>query len=261
MKKILYVRNGEPENCCHGSTVSHGPWDQAERQLVPESSQEYCSGAGPSLADSYMASLFSSPGVRYESIAEALRAASATGDELTIEAGQYEEAEGLVVTTNGLKVRGTGGPVLIRCSGAPVLTSSGTDVVLEDLQLEQAGGPHDCVVVSAGSLALQSVAMTSTMRSGCVVSGSSAKVSMQDCSIKGAGKYGCLLSDGAVGDARDSTIQECKAAGVVSRGKGSFLTAHGCTIQNNGGNGVGADEGGKASLTACSLLENKQCGL
>ena len=178
-----------------------------------------------------MPQLSSAPGLSFATIADAVTAAQ-VGDTVLLEGGEYEES--LDLGTDGLKLSAqpSTGPVIIRSHAEPVMICRGKNVVLSDLVLEACQG--DCVSVRSGSLTLTSIAIKTSIGSGLVVNGSNSSSIMHACTIKGAGKYGCLISDGAVVDAKDCTIQACTAAGVVARGKGSLFSAHRCTIQNNG---------------------------
>ena len=178
-----------------------------------------------------MPQLSSAPYLSFATIADAVSAAQ-VGDTVLLEGGEYEES--LDLGTDGLKLSAqpSTGPVIIRSHAEPVIICKGNDFVLSDVVLEASQG--DCISVRSGSLTLTSIAIKTSIGSGLVVNGSSSSVVMRACTIKGAGKYGCLISDGAVVDAQDCTIQACTAAGVVARGKGSLFSAHGCTIKDNG---------------------------
>lgn len=179
-----------------------------------------------------MPHLSSAPDLSFATIADALKDASA-GDTILLQGGTYEEA--LDITTDGLRIGtqpASSGPVVIRSHAGPVITARGKDIVLSDLSLQ--ANQADCLVVQSGSVTLNSIAMKASIGSGLVLNGPSSKVAMHACIINGVGKYGCLISDGAVADAKDCIIKGCKAAGVVARGKGSIFSAHGCTMQKNG---------------------------
>ena len=221
------------------SRSSHGP---AARVLVSPSCRGSASGeVQPRRADSGssvpMASLSSAPGEAFASLAAAIRAAVA-GDTVTLAPGEYEGP--LELALDGLTVCAAGeggGSVVVRATGAsPVIRATGSGLTVVGLELRQdsAGSAVDCVAVARGSAAFRLCSFKSALGSGLAVSGAKVAVSAEECSIDGTGKYGCFVADQAALDARSCVIQSCKAAGVVSRGKGSRFHAEKCTIQNNG---------------------------
>jgi hypothetical protein len=125
--------------------------------------------------------------------------------------------------------------VIVSRSAKPVLTCTGKDLVFEDLELQQSFSetPTDCVSVAKGGVCLRNVVVKSLLGSGLVVSGSKVIASVDSCTFT-AGQYGCFVRDGGSAEAKDTTVEGCKAAGVVSRGKASTFRAETCIIQNNG---------------------------
>ena len=136
--------------------------------------------------------------------------------------------------------------VVLRATGSvPAVCASGENLVVEGLELQQcSGSPIDCVSVTKGSVCFRNVVIKNDTGSGLAASGENVAVLIQACTIIRAGKYGCFVSDQATVEAKDSTIDGCKAAGVVSRGRGSTFRADKCVLQNNGKS---------ASLALCSL--------
>lgn len=189
----------------------------------------------PALASvcSSMATLSSAPGQAFASLGAAIEAAVA-GDTVMLAPGEYEGA--LVLALDKLTVRaaGEGGAkVVVRAAGNnPVIHATGNGISVVGLELHQDFAGIACVTVTKGSAVFRQCGFKSSLGTGLVVSG--AKVLVDECTIEGTGKYGCLISDQAVVDASRCAIQSCKAAGVVSRGKGSRFKGDLCTIQDNG---------------------------
>ena len=184
---------------------------------------------------STMATLSSAPGQAFASLGAAIEAAVA-GDTVMLAPGEYEGAFELALDKLTVRAAGeSGGKVVVRAAGnSPVIHATGNGIFVVGLELQQgcAGSATDCVAVTKGSAVFRKCGFKSENGSGLVVSG--AKVSVDECTIEGTGKYGCLIEDKAVVDASSCAIQSCKAAGVVSRGKGSRFKGDLCTIQDNG---------------------------
>ena len=182
-----------------------------------------------------MPTLSSAPETVFATIANALQAA-AEGDTLLLEAGTYDEALSLTVDSFTMRAANKKDKVIIRSYSGPVVECCGINIVIEGVELQQTccDSPTDCVVIKQGSVSLENVAMTSTMGTGLVVSGDHVRVSISEGSFVGTGKYGCLVTDGASVEAKNSRIERCKAAGIVSRGRGSKFAAQQCIVRENG---------------------------